>query len=36
MNIYYWGGKWGGKKWRLKIGAINVAIFGKNGADFGL
>ena len=35
MNIYYWGGKWGGKKWRLKIGAINVAIFGKYAADFG-
>ena len=33
MNIYYWRGKWGGKKGRFEIGAIIVAIFGKNEAD---
>ena len=35
MDIYYWGGKRGGKNWRLKIYPPNVAIFGKNLAVFG-
>ena len=29
------GRELGRKKWTLKIGAINVAIFGKYAADFG-
>ena len=29
------GRELGQKKWTLKIGAINVAIFGKYAADFG-
>ena len=35
MDIYHWGGKRGGKNWRLKIYPPNVAIFGKNLAVFG-
>ena len=33
IDIYHWGGKRGGKNWRLKIYPPNVAIFGKNLAD---
>ena len=35
MDIYHWGGKRGGKNWRLKIYPPNVAFFGKNLAVFG-
>ena len=35
MDIYYWGGKRGGKNWSLKIYPPKVAIFGKKLAVFG-
>ena len=35
MDIYYWGGKRGGKNWRLKIYPPNVAVFDENLAVFG-
>ena len=35
MDIHYWGGKRGGKNWRLKIYPPNVAVFDENLAVFG-